>query len=118
MNRQEVLDAYEVNKYGLIESPGKFEGEPIYTPAMWNDLLDGGSDEDLPWPDGTNTALCIINDKDRTEWPELPQNTYAIALDENDSGFVSSEALTKTEYDKLIKKNEKLWEGYYPDEEG
>jgi hypothetical protein len=46
MNRAEVLAAYDVNPWGLIKSPGKFEGEMLYVPALWASCMEGAYDED------------------------------------------------------------------------
>ena len=41
---------YDVNEYGIITSPGKFEGEMAYVPYFWDLVLEGFSDEEI-WDD-------------------------------------------------------------------
>lgn len=75
MTRQEILDAYETDR-GIIQSPGKFEGEPIYAPYFYE--ADG---EELSFmEDGCGEYVCLIeiDDDDRTEFEStLRWRTYS-----------------------------------------
>lgn len=37
MTRKEIAETYKVDERGVIRSPGKFEGEPIYVPYFWDE---------------------------------------------------------------------------------
>lgn len=51
----------------LISGPGKFEGEPIYSPYYYDLILDGGSDE----VNAGGGDVLIVTDRDRVLFPEL-----------------------------------------------
>jgi hypothetical protein len=82
--REEVLANYKINEHGSITSPGKFEGEMLYVPYLWEKSLDGCGDFDFG-----NIQGFVIEDSDRKLFPELA-DTFAISLMETDSGFVNS----------------------------
>jgi hypothetical protein len=95
MNRQQVLEAYTVDeKSGVIKSPGKFEGEMLYVPALWEQAMSGSSDFDE-----ASVFGMVFDDADRKEFPEIGE-TYGIFLEESEQGFVNTEEFdTKEEYD-------------------
>lgn len=69
-----------------ITQPGKFEGEPIFTPFFWEQGLNGFADKD----DGTLFTFKITK-KDREEWPLLNEwlgRKRTIRLWEDSQGFV------------------------------
>lgn len=80
-SRKDVLEQYEVYE-GVITTVGKFEGEMIYVPYLWEIYLMGGATED----DGEIITIDIDDDI-RNEFPEL--NTVVRAyLEESSTGFV------------------------------
>jgi hypothetical protein len=87
MTREQITSEYEVRN-GRIISPGKFEGEPIFAPALWAIVLDGFSDGD----DGRIARLNVPKgDALRSEWPELGAwlgRRHSVRLTEDDQGFV------------------------------
>ncbi len=89
MSREEILKQYTV-KDGRITNPGKFEGQPIFVPLLWNMALDGFADRD------TGRAYVFNVPKDdpwRKEWPELDQwlgRKRTIRVVQTDQGFVSA----------------------------
>jgi hypothetical protein len=80
-SRKDVLDQYEVEE-GVIRSPGKFEGEAVYVPYLWEIYLNGGATED----DGETITIEIDAD-DRLKFPELEQVVRAY-LEQDSTGFV------------------------------
>jgi hypothetical protein len=82
MTRQDILNEYKVNEQGIIQSPGKFEGEMLYVPYFWDAYLNGMADDD----DG-NVLTFIVDSGDKNEFPELA-NITKIHLEESDNGFV------------------------------
>ena len=70
---------------GIIVSPGKFEGCPIYIPYYWDLMMSGCYDAD----DG-NKAIFMLADgitNDNEMWPELAGYGLLI-LWEDTNGFV------------------------------
>lgn len=87
MTRQEVGKQYTIVQ-GYIRSPGKFEGEELFVPALWDEVLNGFGDPDYD-ENGEIVAETIeILDKDpmRVEFPEMRPGTYR--LYESEQGFV------------------------------
>ena len=87
MKRQDILDNYEVQN-GRIVSPGKFEGEPVFGPALWELGLEGFADYD----DGRVYGFRFTKDDPvHAEFPELRQwlgRKRSVRLVENECGFV------------------------------
>lgn len=88
MKRSDILANYAVDSRGVIRSPGKFEGEPLWVPALWEIALDGFADSD----DGTTYGFTIPKaDPLRKEFPELDQwlgRRRSVKLVQTDQGFV------------------------------
>lgn len=82
-----MRDEYSTER-GLICDPGKFEGEPIYVPYLWEIVLDGGGEpvDDPDRPDAT-MDLIILSDDDKQCYPELSEFDTAL-LWADDNGFV------------------------------
>jgi len=78
----ECLKGYDVNKEGVIVSPGKFEGEPRYVPYFWDEWLSGGSDDDEE-----NVIYFDIGEQDWLLFPEL-KRVKRIGISEGSTGFV------------------------------
>lgn len=78
---------------GLISSPGKFEGEPLFVPYFYDIAMNGfgvaiyGGGEDGLELDGEWFA---IEDGDREAFPEL-ENARFVVLWYSSDGFVSHE---------------------------
>lgn len=92
--RAELEERYNVDAQSLlITSHGKFEGEPLWVPYLWDQYLNGSFDEDI---DGV--LFFRVSEEDKVLWPELVE-CYAVALEESDQGFVYSTTLeTEEEY--------------------
>jgi hypothetical protein len=82
MTRAEIESEYTVVG-GVIRTPGKFEGEPVYAPAVWVTVLDGFAAENR---DGV--AYIEVDAEIAAEWPELA-HVRRVYAEESDSGFVS-----------------------------
>jgi hypothetical protein len=83
MTRQEVEQSFTIRTDGRIADLGKFESEQLYVPAFWDAALSGGYTQDV-----NNVFFFQLDDTDRATWPEL-SDVAAIALEENDQGFVT-----------------------------
>lgn len=100
MNRQEILDMYNVTRHGTIVSAGMFEGEMIYAPALYNIALDGcceyedcvcdpGDDDDGCFECWCNPGTIVeIDDDLRREFPELSEHATSYIVRVSDQGFV------------------------------
>jgi hypothetical protein len=74
----------------LVKGPGKFEGEPIFVPALWDIVLNGFADNEYYSTDDDITVSAIeIDDELRAAWPEL-KDVRVVELYEDDNGFVRS----------------------------
>ena len=90
MTRKEIESLYDVDDYGIIRSPGKFESEMIYVPYFWDHLMNGFSEETI-WDCDIPVERFIIREEDIREFPELKEfKLKSIDLWESDTGFVNS----------------------------
>lgn len=86
-----------------IETPGKFEGEPIFAPYFWDIMLEGGADHDCG-----ECVYFIVSEVDVRLYPEL-SGIYAVRLDESAQGFVFTTIIeTEEEYDRHMENEEIL----------
>ena len=109
-----IRESYQVDANKIIRSPGKFEGEPIYTPYFWDRCLQGMFAEEV-----NGVFFMPLDSEDHSIWPELYLNTwdgqhdpttkpaYGIALTESEQGFVYSKVYdTQAEYNAAIEESE------------
>jgi hypothetical protein len=66
MTRDELLRQYEVNKKGVIVTPGKFAGQILYVPYFWDKYLNGSADDAT-----AGFITFFITEEERKEFPEL-----------------------------------------------
>jgi hypothetical protein len=90
--------------------PGKFEGEPAWTPYFWLRMMDG--DGDNLYSDefgGGYVEILDVNEFER-RLMDLPPGTVAYILEGSGSGFVSGGPLTaeqeRQEREHAEKRNE------------
>jgi len=110
MTREEVKKSYQTRAdsdgYETIRSPGKFEGEPIYAPALWEHVMDGTTDNVGSTETYSGVDIVLVEAEDRAEFPEL-EGVYAVAMEESDQGFVNTEEFaSKEKLEKFIDKVE------------
>lgn len=112
--RNIALETY-ILENGLISTSGKFEGEPIYTPVLWELAGDGFADADTH--DG-NTKLFFFNVDDdlRTVFPEIPKDAKSLILWETDNGFVYSGESEKHDADEWCDRHCKCGQSFYKGE--
>tara|TARA_R100000687_G_C6379885_1_gene132096 strand:+ start:363 stop:674 length:312 start_codon:yes stop_codon:yes gene_type:complete len=79
---------YTLNEHKCITSPGKFEGEMYFVPAIWDELLNGGGCDDIT-VDDILYSFIIFTDQDKKDYPEISQD-YGMVLFESDQGFVNT----------------------------
>ncbi len=111
MTRAEIMSEYRVVD-GVIRSPGKFEGEPVWAPHAWELALDGAGDDedcDCEAPEDYDHCNCPTVSvlypltEDYAEFPELA-DVAVIRIWERDDGFVCTETFeTRAAYDAALK---------------
>ena len=103
--RAAILAEYDVDSHGMIQTPGRFESEMLYTPYFYDVVMNGCADT-LDWPDGGIVDLVDVDDDDRRMFPELGADTVAVAIETSDQGFVSCVAHTQATLDALHARHE------------
>lgn len=92
---------------GVITSPGKFEGEPEWLPAVWEAALEGRADREVM--DGDTPVSCFAHDPEIVDLlgpTHLTSPDLYLAVWEDDQGFVrhnpsiSARALDRIEEDQ------------------
>jgi hypothetical protein len=88
------VDEYHVDEHGLIDSPGKFEGEAAYVPSFWALGLEGGADDDIYADRDGEVPVFVfyLTDEDKKSWPALA-DVERLELWEADNGFVYCDRL-------------------------
>lgn len=87
MRRQDVINTYTIEN-GRITTPGRFEGEPIFLPALWELAMEGLADDEV---ENEYRFTILAGDPLRTEFPELNRwlcRQHVIRVWQNDSGFI------------------------------
>lgn len=82
LNEREKIESEYTVRNGVIQSPGKFEGEAVYVPFYWEAFLNGMADRD----NGTTLGFDVTAE-DKILFPEL-RRRRAVKLIEDDQGFV------------------------------
>jgi hypothetical protein len=98
MSLSQNLNLYTTDKNGIIQDNGKFEGEMVFIPYLWNDTPDEN------WINDERELSIYFAKKVRKDWPEYAEglyNTYAVVLASDESGFVFADYISKDEYNKL-----------------
>jgi hypothetical protein len=95
----QVKSDYEVDKHGIIHTPGKFEGEMYYVSHFYDEMMGGAYDDEVVDTDDTVYTLFNIAPEDVQKFPEL-KGTKNLVLWESDSGFVNSKE--NVDWDKML----------------
>lgn len=80
-----------------MSGPGKFEGEPLYVEAFWEEFLNGGADDDGP----DNEVVFFLTPDDWRQWPAL-DGVEVLVLWENNDGFVGHDTMYRAQYERLL----------------
>lgn len=99
MTRDQIYAGYTIDAAGIIQSPGKFQGEPAYAPYFH---AFGQGSESLTWTSGDTTEIHTLTAPDRVMWPELSATHIAVALESDDQGFIYCVALSRLGLDSLM----------------
>ena len=100
LTREEIETIYQT-KRGIIISPGKFEGEPLWCPYFYIAGTEGFAHDTYDGTDGCTepvgaTWVFVVTDDDRREFPEL-RGIHTVEIHEDSQGFVWSAAHPFTE---------------------
>lgn len=88
MTRDDVVKDYDLGEDGRVTSPGKFEGEPWWTVALWDSVMNGFYDDDTG-SDGDYTHWFRIDDELRAVFGVDSFNGGKwVTVWERDDGFV------------------------------
>ena len=99
--------------HGIIQDPGKFEGEPVAIPDYWYQCLAGAYDEDLIDSDYEAYYVIYLDDEDRTRLnlgKGQHDETFALVMWEDEQGYVYHEIMTKDQYAEFMDDIELAWE--------
>lgn len=87
MTRDEILEQYKVDEFGVIQTPGRFKGQPLYAPYFAKLLEDGkGVDQEEIEPELWATFFDV-SDSDRDEFPELEDCDLMAVYEGDDKVF-------------------------------
>jgi hypothetical protein len=89
--QEESQHMFTVNDKGIITSPGKFEGQPIWLPAFYSYVLDSCDDGLEEAEGGLLVSLFLITDEDRQAHPTLPADKCRLRIWCDTQGFVRYE---------------------------
>lgn len=79
----DVLDEdWDIDDYGIVHNPGKFEGEPFWVVLYYEVMLNGFQDDDVG-----DVAIFTVTHEDKIAFPELAACEY-VGIRVRDDGFV------------------------------
>ena len=79
-----MLQEYEEE----VKRPGRFEGEPLYAPYFWDQVMNGGGDETIEGEDDeTIIDVFIVTAEDRLLFPDLSEAKKVFIYCDN-HGFI------------------------------
>lgn len=87
-NRQQILNSFDIDKHGIITSPGKFEGNMLYVPFFYDLWIEGWADDE-GYDDNIPFAIFYITDEDIEHFPEL-RGIKRIEMWKDEYGFVQT----------------------------
>ncbi len=94
----EIKKEYDVGDDGIINSPGKFEGEPVWAVYFYD--LAGSGEELLTNQEGNSYEIFEVDDEERKEFG-LADDIKAVVLKHTDQGFIYTAAMTSRELNDL-----------------
>jgi hypothetical protein len=100
----EVCEAHEADDRGIITSPGKFEGEPLWVAFFWELALLGFEADYEMMADGTAVSIFSVTQGDHEILKSFPSPSEAdrIRLYETGDGFVHCDTVKDTPRGEII----------------
>ena len=76
-------------KDGIIQGPGKFEGEWYYALYFYDCIMNGGGDETIPSYTDSELVIDVFNltDSEKDAFPEIANATRVECQETNDGFF-------------------------------
>ena len=106
---------WEIDAYGLIRTPGKFSGEPFWTPAADEMAGDGSYGETFEL-DGYQVTVMEVDAATRKAW-ELDRTTTHVRIGVSSEGLVSAGEMEPMEAAEAIGAAEEAYADGDDDEE-
>jgi hypothetical protein len=88
------LEKEFIVKNGIIQNPGKFEGEPLSTPFYYDIMVNGEGE------------FITIEPSDRVQFPNIPDNKEIAYVTEDENGFASIEFLNDEDISEFEEEEE------------
>jgi hypothetical protein len=98
------LPSYKIRKTcrESISYPGKFEGEPIYSPYLYECAMNGFGDNVYSEKSGIHYSVFRINPADRKIFPEFKKDSDYVLCWEDSNGFWCTEEVTESGYNAFM----------------
>jgi hypothetical protein len=114
MTRDDVTKDYTLSAHGIVQNPGKFEGEHWSTVVMYDLAMNGGADDTWRWADDECEDVFILDDELRAALADRPHHVdrteYAFTLYNDSQGFVYGETIDRATFDGRAAEYEKQYE--------
>jgi hypothetical protein len=99
-NREDIENRFDVNHLGVITTPGKFEGQPVWVPYLWAEAGFNPAFQRSDEHGGEYVALTIIRPADAAKFEGVPE--YGIlVLQSTTRGDVFSYEYSETEVHEI-----------------
>lgn len=99
-------EQYSTDENGAIITPGKFEGEHVSVPGLWESALNG--DAEMFQDNDTSIYFLVLTYSDLEIFPDL-KDRYGVALYEDERGFVyATWFYSRADYDDAMNNPEEL----------
>jgi hypothetical protein len=102
--KEELLEKYghTLNKWGLIASPGAFEGEPWWSLQVHEWMMDGDGEIISDSDDPAGLHIVFRLDRGERETFGLDEEVVAITLHSSNEGFITCNDHASWELDAYI----------------
>jgi hypothetical protein len=103
--KDEIGKEYRLDERGIVQSPGKFEGEPWYVVALWDLVLDGCADEEIWEGDDQTSAFALDADMRAACGLSVPARDGVdwILIWERSDGFVCSRKVSNRTFLEIVR---------------
>lgn len=108
-DREDYEDRFITNEIGVITNPGKYEGEPLYVPYLWEEYVLHGFEQETISAGRESVEIVEVTDDIVEEFPELEGVEY-VSLAQSNQGFVGGEELFESDLVDLRDKAQRIRE--------
>lgn len=103
--RVEINDREFKVRDGIIRDAGKFEGEMVYVPHFWENVIMYSGEVDQVKYNNVLIHKVKVREGDREKFPELEGVDY-VYLFEDHNGFVKENDLNESDFEKIKEKSQ------------